>query len=263
MMNKHFSFCGRLVFGVCGGLLWLQTAFAEDINPRTLCPKSGAIAQTILIIDTTDVLTPVAQARLEELLKSFYDPDTAQYIKRGEELIFYRIAASAAELGKPISVCSPGNPSNRTWKDNLLSGKYDQLRRWRRFLAHIKRALPEPEQQKDADTSPLLESIAVIAARHIPVTGARKNRKPTRLILFSDMLQHSANLSHYKTVPSAREFKKLRGYGEMDAKLPDVKVRLFYIRRSALEDKQTTEHYYWWTQYIESAGGIVVEQRLL
>ena len=103
----------------------------------------------------------------------------------------------------------------------------------------------------------------MVAAKHIPNIGTGKTRKPTRLILFSDMMQHSKNLSHYKTLPSMQQFKKLRGFAEMDSKLSDVKVRLFYIRRTGLESKQTRDHYYWWTQVIEHAGGKVEEQRLL
>ena len=265
MSGVLFFFGFRRLFAcLCGGFLLVGVASAvEDLNPRTLCPKSSSVAQTILLIDTTDVLTLVAQARLEELLKNFYNPDTKSYIKQGEELIVYRIASTVADMGAPINACSPGNPKDRTWKDNLFTGKYGQLRQWKQFLKRIKQALPKPEDQISQNGSPLLESLAVVAAKHIPNIGTGKNRKPTRLILFSDMMQHSNNLSHYKTLPSMPQFKKLRGFSEMDGKLSDVEVRLFYIRRTGLESKQTRDHYYWWPQVIEQAGGIILEQREL
>ena len=265
MGGKQILFDFRRLFAcLCGGFLLVGVASAvDDINPRTLCPKGGSKTQTILLIDTSDVLPTVAQARLEELLKNFYNPDTENYIKQGGELIVYRIASEVSDMGAPINACSPGNPKDRTWTDNLFTGKYDQLRQWRRFLKRIKQALPKPDEQIAQSGSPLLESIAVVAAKHIPNIGTGKNRKPTRLILFSDMMQHSKNLSHYKTLPGMAQFKTLRGFAEMDSKLSDVEVRLFYIRRTGLESKQTRDHYYWWTQVIEQAGGIILEQRLL
>ena len=120
-MGSKANFFGfrRLIACLCGGFLLVDVASAvEDINPRTLCPKGGSKAQTILLIDTTDVLPPVAQARLEELLKNFYNPNTKNYIKKGEELIVYRIASKVADMGAPINACSPGNPKDRTWKDD-------------------------------------------------------------------------------------------------------------------------------------------------
>jgi len=240
--------------------LFIGNAHAEELNLRTLCPVGGSDGQVILLIDTTDPLTAVAQERLKELLQGLSDSDNKHYLQPGHELIVYYLPAQLADLRKPkLRVCNPGNPKDRTVADNLTSGVVDARRMWRAFQLRIRKALPRREQQTESARSPLLESIAVAAARHIPNLGIGQ-RRPTRLYLFSDMLQNSDRLSHYKSLPSMQQFKSMVGHSEMDGDLAGVEVYLFYVRRSGLEHLQTPEHYYWWTNAIESFGGRVMEQ---
>ena len=90
----------------------------------------------------------------------------------------------------------------------------------------------------------------------------KSHSKPSRLIVFSDMLQHSDLMSHYKKpLPTVKQVKALPGYAEMDANLRGVDVWIFYVRRSGLESRQTNEHYYWWPTIIESLwGGRLMKQ---
>lgn len=241
-------------------LLFIGSAHAQELDRRTLCPVGGSDGQVILMIDTTDPLTPVAQERLKELLQGLSDSDNKHYLQPGYELIVYYLPAQLADLQKPaLRVCNPGNPKDRTVADNLTSGVVDARRMWRAFQLRIRKALPRLSQQTESAQSPLLESIAVAAARHIPNLGVGQ-RKPTRLFLFSDMLQNSGRLSHYKSLPSMQQFKSMVGHSEMDGDLTGVEVYLFYVRRVGLEHLQTPEHYYWWTRAIESFGGRVMEQ---
>ena len=259
-MNRYDT--SRGVFIVILGIALLSRGVYanEQLHPRTLCPTSGSKQQTILLIDTTDPLTLVAQEKLKQLLKAFRDSDNQYYLQPGHELIVYRLTPSIANIRKPLRVCNPGNPEDRTWKDNLTSGKYSGLRKWRRFEQSILQALPKIDKQVAGNQSPLLEAIALVAARHVPSIGVETQQKSTRMMLFSDMLQNSEHLSHYKSVPDMKTFRALPGYAEMDSDLRGVNVWLFYVRRTGLENKQTAEHYYWWTQAIEVFGGRLIEQ---
>lgn len=106
--------------------LFIGNANAEDLNPRTLCPVGGNEGQVILLIDTTDPLTPVAQERLKELLQGLGDSENKHYLQPGHELIVYHLPAQLADLRKPaLRVCNPGNPKDRTVTDNLTSGVVD------------------------------------------------------------------------------------------------------------------------------------------
>ena len=234
---------------------------AEKINPRTLCPMSGSTQQTILLIDTTDPLTLVARARLKQLLQGVLDAENQHYLQPAHELIVYHLTPLVADMRKPMRVCNPGNPKDRTWEDDLKCGVIGAKLRWRAFekrVVRIWQTLSGNEKQT-GKYSPLLESISLVTARHIPI-GVSQQRKPTRLILFSDMLQNSRWLSHYKSLPDMKSFKALIGYAEMESDLHGVDVWLFYIRRTHLEHKQTPKHYYWWTQAVELFNGRLIEQ---
>ncbi len=245
---------------ILGAMLTAYTAnAAEKLHPRTLCPKNGSTGQTILLIDTTDPFTQKAQERLKELLTGFQDAKNTHYIEPGHELIVYRLRSRLDDMEKALHVCNPGNPKERTWKDNLISGRYGDEQKWRQFFQRIQNALPGIDDQVTLGQSPLLESIALIIARHVPSIGLQEDRKPTRLILFSDMLQHSDYLSHYKSLPEMGEFKALTGYTEMQSDLKKVKVWLFYVRRAGLEHLQKPKHYYWWPETIKFFGGELIE----
>lgn len=247
-----------LLLGMLGVSLLSNTSLAAGkINPHTLCPISGSKGQTILLIDTTDPLPEVAQERLKQLLKSMGDHTNEHYIQPKHELIVYHVTPQIAYLQKPIRVCNPGHPKDI---NPIIDSSVQAKLMWRYFEIQRFRALPKREEQVSGEQSPLLESIAVITARHIPNLGEGGQHKPARLILFSDMLQHSDLLSHYKRIPTMDEFKTLVGYAEMSSDLNDVDVWLFYVRRTNLERIQTPKHYYWWTYAIDSFGGHLIEQ---
>lgn len=241
-------------------LLVKEVYAAEKLDLRTLCEISGSKRQTILLVDTSDPLTPVAQARLKELLKGFIDAGNEHYLHPADELIVYRLSPQIADMRKPLlRVCNPGNPRDRTVVDGLISSLVEAKKRWRAFEGRMVRVLHKLNEETLNTKSPLLENMAVVTARHIPSLGIEQ-RKPMSLFLFSDMLQNSNLLSHYKSLPSMKKFKSLVGYSEMDSDLTDVKVWLFYVRRTGSENVQTAKHYYWWTQAIELFGGRLMEQ---
>ncbi len=257
-MSTHNCLWLSLILGAI--LLSNTVGAAEKIEPRTLCPKSGSPGQTILLIDTTNPLTEKTQERLKQLLIGFQDANNKFYLLPAQELIVYHLKSQLEDLGNPWRACNPGNPKDRTWKDNLISGRYGDERKWRNFIRLIQRSLPRRAGQVTEKQSPLLESIALIIARHVPSIGVKENRKPTRLFLFSDMLQHSELLSHYKSLPEMNEFKKLTGYTDMQSDLKGVDVWIFYVHRADSKHRQTPKHFYWWTQAIELFGGHLIEQ---
>lgn len=254
--NKHNRW---MLLGCLSVILLLSSACAADaLDQQTLCPVNGSEQQTILLIDTTNPLTPIAQEKLKKLLEAFRDSGNEHYLQTGHELIIYRLTSDVTTLKKLLQVCNPSNPKDRTWWDVLTEGKYPGLRKWRHFEREILQALPKRDEQVTENQSPLLETLALVIARHVSSIGvARTERKPTRLILFSDMLQHSDRLSHYKSLPKMKTFKALPGYAAMESDLRDVDVWLYYVRR---KDHQPPKHYYWWTQVIELFGGRVMAQ---
>lgn len=233
---------------------------AEKLHPRTQCPLSGSKGQTILLIDSTDPLPLAAHENLKQLFRGFRDSSNDHYLPVGNELIVYHLAQKVSDLAKPVRVCNPGNPADRTWVDDLTSGKVGAQKKWRRFEKRVLDGLPAPSPMTRKQ-SPLLETIRLIAAKHASSIGVGKPRKPTNMIVFSDMLQHSAKMSHYKNLPEIEALDN----PAVKSNLMGVDVWLYYVQRPDDREQriQTTDHFHWWTRAVEFLGGKLMEQNPL
>ena len=235
----------------------------DQFDSKTFCPKGGSKEQTILLIDATDSLTPVSDLKIQELIKSFQNKNNEYYIKPGHELIVYHLSQvqdSSKSLKAPfLRICNPGNPKDRTLSDSLMSGKYRSYQIWKNFRNSLRKVYSEVKNQKKGKQSPLLESISLITAKHMPRLGT-KEHKPTLLIIFSDMLQNSDYLSHYGSLPKIDKLKTLSGYNKIKSNLSQIDVWIIYIQRTVTEKLQTSDHYYWWTKIIKYFGGNLIKQ---
>jgi hypothetical protein len=96
--------------------------------------------------------------------------------------------------------------------------------------------------------SPLLET----AVRELRQQDFRY-AKQRRLVLISDMVQHSDLFSQYK-----RGRPKADDLADMNADMQGDEIRIHYIRRPSLHRIQTAAHRRFWTSYFTNAGAHVV-----
>ena len=110
--------------------------------------------------------------------------------------------------------------------------------RWEQFVRVIEAMFPSEEHEAQP-LSPILETIAVVTARHASSRRAESGAKPTHLVVISDLLQNTGMLSHYKPYPNPDEIPR-----ELKTDLSRVEVSLFRFERHKYESYQTPEHYY-------------------
>ena len=230
-----------------------------------LCPVGEEpLRTTVLLLDTSDPLTPKLHEELERLVGELTGARGSGkpgfLVAPGEALVVYELPRDLSGIEPVIRVCNPGgDPDDWDVKDSLTQGKVIALRQWQNFLDAVERLFEQTESPPHA-RSPILEALGVIVPRH--VTSQRSSAaeaKPVHLILYSDLLQHSEYLSHYGTYPSPEEVKSNLRHLRTD--LSGVEVSLYRLERSADADWQTTDHYYWWTKLIQEFGGNVIFQR--
>lgn len=233
---------------------------------RNLCPRDESPRrQTVLLLDTSDPLTPKHRAELERLVRELKQPESTGddknfHVAPGEALIVYEMPPTVPPTGdlKPVvHVCNPGDrPEDWSWRKGLTQGKVFALRNWRRFEERLEALYPD-EPPNAASTSPILETLSVIVPRHAPSKRSRsaEDPRPVHLILFSDLLQHSDLLSHYGRYPEATEFSTTPRLTELRTDLTRVRVTLLRLGRSQYARWQTREHYYWWTHLVREFNG--------
>lgn len=241
---------------------------------QNLCPKDGPPRrQTLLLLDTSDPLTPKHQAELKRLVRELQQPksknhDKDFHVAPGEALIVYEMAADWRNLKPKIHVCNPGNrPEDWNWKKGLTQGKFVALRNWRQFEEKLKALYPK-ETGNAAPASPILETLSVIVPRYAPSkrtkrTESVEGRRPVHLILFSDLLQHSELLSHYGRYLDAKKLAATPSLTELRTDLIHVDVTLFRLERSQYARWQTKGHYYWWTHLMREFKGNILWQESL
>lgn len=229
-------------------------------------PPTGS---TVLLLDTSDPLSPQHQAELNRLLREMnpeyqVNQDSDFSVAPDEELVVYELTEDLAVLEPSLTLCNPGiNPNAREWWGDLTEGRAIAQRRWQMFDSRIQ-GLFAAEEPRPLSSSPLIEALGVIVPRH--VTSERslnQNVGPVHLILYSDLLQHSESLSHYGPYPPAEQLLTTPALRHLGTNLGGVEVSIFRLERSRDARWQTVDHYYWWTELVQEFGGQVIRQESL
>ncbi len=219
-----------------------------------LCPKdTGPVGATVLLLDTSDPLTPKHRAELERLADQITSEEAGRMgVAAGQLLRVYELTQDPGAPKQLIDVCRPLiNPKDRSWRDSIHRGARFHERDWKRFEDALTNAFPEHEGEP-RQTSPLLETITVLAARHVPGKRGDENFK-VHLVVFSDLLQHTPRLSHYGPYPDAKEMRHQAR--DLLTDLTGARISLFRLERPKYAQWQSEHHYYWWTELVMEQGG--------
>ncbi len=218
-----------------------------------LCPKTGPIGATVLLLDTSDPLTPKHRAELERLADQITSERAGPMgIKPQELLAVYELTQDPGTPQQLIEVCRPlKSPQERTWRDDIHQGRRFADRDWTHFEEALANVFPE-DGRESHPTSPLLETISVLAARHVPGKRGDEHFK-VHLVVFSDLLQHTPRFSHYEPYPDASDMR--HDARDLLTDLTGTRVSLFRLERSKYAKWQTERHYYWWTELVQEQGG--------
>ena len=100
-----------------------------------------------------------------------------------------------------------------------------------------------------------MEKIQAISITAFP----RKTTIPRRIIIISDMLQHTPDHSHYTTVPDFKTFEKTPAYRKVWTDLRGVEIDILYVNRHGAEATriQGRRHVDFWEAYFDSMRGML------
>ena len=234
---------------------------------ENLCPIGEAPRRTtVLLLDTSDALSPEHEAVRDRLLRELYSLDSPGrtsdlYVGDGGRLVVYELAEDIRGLTAVEELCAPGqHPSAWPWWRGLIEGRAIMLSRWRLARERIE-ALFDEEPPLPLSSSPIIEAIGAIMPRHVrSELSADGESEQVHLILFSDLLQNSDSLSHYGPYLDADAIKTTTGTRHLATNLAGVEVSIYRLERARDARWQTVDHYYWWTMLIQDFGGQVIYQ---
>lgn len=235
------------VFVLLGGTYVYKRQNHVAIHPETYCPVAGPKGVTVLLIDRTDSFNAIQRAALSAEFQSLIAS-----LKKYERLDLYTISPDNPVVLQPeFSLCNPGQGSDL---NPLIANPERAMRRWSEaFDKPLDHTLDAALEQTTASRSPILESIqsiSITAYRDRLILG-----KPKRLIVVSDMLQHSDALSHYGQGANFTSFAASDRYRQVQTDLSGVDIEVLYIHRPTSRSRQGQSHVEFWQRFFHDQGG--------
>ena len=218
-----------------------------ELDAASNCPKAGPSAITALVIDTTDPLNLIQRTDLLNEVEGLLAT-----IPRFGAFQMYAVGPIEEEPPRPLfSRCNPGRAS----EISELTGNPAMVeKQWREgFRAPLDEVLSEMLAGAEAKTSPILESIQWVAINAL--TLPLQPDIPRRLVIVSDLLQHTAALSHYRDpTVSFETFAKTPYFLRVRAPLDGVAIDLLMVNRASLVPVQRPKIINFWTDYFDAQG---------
>lgn len=238
---------GAVGLALIAGVVWFNLAHPPlEIDKDTLCPKSGPVSTTVVLIDVSDPLTPLAQ----EDVKNEISAAAGEVPKFG--LLELRLLDPGSEGGKVLfSRCNPGD--GRELSQLIANPDLERKRFEQDFSRPLQALLSSAVQSEPAETSPIMETIQWIAV---------KSRSPggqglSRLFVVSDMIQHSDEYSLYKGDPSFERFRRSPAYQRLRTDLKGAEAVVFFIHRAKAGVMDNDLVQFWERWFADNDGSLV------
>lgn len=227
------------------------TASAENsrIDKETYCLKEAPEEITVVLIDHTDRISAVQRASLEQRLW-----DIAREIPKNSEIRVFAVDKVTDKVLAPeISLCNPGSENDvneLTGNKTLAHMHYEE-----RFREPLRQILDRIFNSDTASQSPIMEAIQSVTVTSFIGTKNQNARK--KLILVSDLLEHTDSFSHYRGIEDFEAYAKTSHWRTVKSDLDNVDVEIFFLRRDGADRLQTTDLRSFWIQFFENQGAVV------
>ncbi|MXW00759.1 MAG: hypothetical protein F4X59_09995 [Holophagales bacterium] len=237
-----------LVLLVVAGRFTVFAPKPPDRDPETGCPEAGPAALTAILIDVTDQIGAISRADVLAHLDEYVAGS-----REDEMVLAYEAKPVGSEIGDPLlSVCHPGDPDEASeWTENprLIRRRLEE-----RFEQPLDHLFAELLGRDAAPTSPLMESVQSVA---VSVLGRHEyTNLPKRLILVSDLMQNTRNLSFFRQAVDYGAFAATAGGDALRTDLRGTAVEVLFVQRTAHERLDGTRGLIdFWQQWIEDQGG--------
>ena len=258
-MGKTFQsylpwFGGSILLAVMFVLFFLRP---PSVDPVTYCPETDQeTGNTVIIVDVSDELTLSQRKSLEKELKEISSTSEKRpsYLNKGERLSVYFMEEEGVEPLKIFDLCNPGNPSERSHLEKFSEGRLYALNRWNKFSGKVLTTVEEKFKfAEDEDSSPILETISIVRWKEfLPrdlLSDELSSKGRYRIIIWSDMIQHSTIESHYKSHGNIRAVMK-----KNPMELDGITVFVYYLSSRKYSRFQGVKHTFWWRSLLSLAG---------
>ncbi|WP_157970923.1 hypothetical protein [Pseudogemmobacter bohemicus] len=214
------------------------------VDENTLCPAAtGPVGETVILLDLTDPLSPAQHAQLMTWLEKEID-DAPQ----GTQFTLGVVSDDPTLWGATDPLCKPqtaASANNLTQNARIIDERYQQ-----KFLQPLREKLTLMVRSSGAKRSPIMESLQALVS---DTPGFITSEVPRRIVMVTDLLQHSDALSFYRG-GDWESFRKSPAFQRIGATLVDAEIRIYQVPRptEGVKDPDVLEDF--WTRYFEVQG---------
>jgi hypothetical protein len=230
--------------GLAGGGFYAMHALKQKrFDPETLCPIEGAKAITLILIDKTDPLTPAEQARIRNLTAA--ERDAAQ---RGDRITIkvlrQKDGTDETALDTVADLCNPGSDANPLFENpKRVAARYRNA-----FVDPMEAALASVKDAGSAPASPIAQAL------HTSFEGAAgRDGQHLKLILISDLMEHTATASAYSGTLNEAALRRLIP-PSTQSQLKEAEVHIGLLARPR-QAKQQDAAIAVWRHFFETISG--------
>jgi hypothetical protein len=243
-----------VIVGVSSGLVYLYldaTSHHVAIDPDSLCPEAGITAQTIVLLDTTDALAQVTRSQVLNQLG-----DVVAELPRGGLLDIRVLNEDPGKTERLVHLCNPGDGADL----NGLTANPDLAKkRWHdRFEAPVAEKLDAAVAGGEQHASPIMAALQQIAAEQLSSKDQRAI--PTRIVVVSDMLEHTPFYSMFRDGLDYDGFVAKAGARYL-TDFAGAQVDLWLVQRDR-PDIDPTAVAEFWLRWIDAEHGVGTVSRL-
>jgi len=226
-----------------GGFYAMHALKQKRLDPETLCPAEGANAVTLILIDKTDPLTAAEQARILSLTSA--ERDAAQ---RGDritiKLLRQKDGANETVLDTVADLCNPGADANPLFENpKRVAARYQSA-----FVEPMEASLASVRNSGSAPASPIAQTVHTSVEEAEGRAGFR-----LKLILISDLMEHTAEASAYSGTLSEAALRRLIP-PSTQSRLKEAGVRIFLLARPR-QARQQEAALGIWRRFFETISG--------
>ena len=239
---------GAMVLAIIGGLAYSVVTADTDIDPETLCRKSGPTAIVSVLIDRTDTLSRTQIVSLRGKLLEW-----AEDVPVNGLFQIYEVAGAHAEMKPLLTVCNPGTGED---KSELNSSPRQYKKAYReKYRAPVEDLVASIVATKEADASPILEALQAVSLHDRGQTIADQDRIDYRkIILVSDLLQFGPEVNAYKNDLVLEDLVN-SPYGRTVVPVLDgVEMEIWLLNRPKVAKRQTDGLLNFWVGWVMNGG---------
>lgn len=238
-----------IAFAVLGVVAWFYIdamLSTRTLDKTTMCP-SVPDSVTVVLVDVTDPLNLPQKQDFTNQLDLL-----VEQVPRYGKLVIAKVDPVSERLLIPvITRCNPGSSEDA----NDISGNPAKLEAMHKekFIAPVQAAFAQLTTASEASRSPILESIQSINLTELQRGVARGGSR--KLIVASDLLQHTQDISLYKEIPDADTLMDTPAFGRVRTDLRGTEVELWMLQRADFKSTQPRQLPEFWEKIIDAQGG--------